>query len=159
MASLIIICGLPGVGKTTVAKKLAAKTKAILLRTDVIRKESKKVDYSEKVMRGVYEKMFFQAKNLLKEGKDVILDATFYARKRRGVAKKIAKEVGAGFKIVEVICPKNLVKKRMKKRKRDESEAEFKHYLIFTKLFEPVKEKHLIIDTSKNIEKQLTKWF
>jgi predicted kinase len=35
----VIICGLPGVGKTTVAKDLAALINAIVLSTDRIRKE------------------------------------------------------------------------------------------------------------------------
>lgn len=36
---LVIVCGLPGVGKTTFAKKLAPLINAIILSTDKIRKE------------------------------------------------------------------------------------------------------------------------
>ena len=36
---IIIICGLPGVGKTTVAKELAPLVNAVILSTDKIRKE------------------------------------------------------------------------------------------------------------------------
>ena len=37
---IIIICGLPGVGKTTVAKELAPLVNAVILSTDKIRKEA-----------------------------------------------------------------------------------------------------------------------
>ena len=36
---IMIICGLPGVGKTTVAKELAPLVNAVILSTDKIRKE------------------------------------------------------------------------------------------------------------------------
>ena len=36
---IIIICGLPGVGKTTLAKGLAPLINAVILATDKIRKE------------------------------------------------------------------------------------------------------------------------
>jgi len=36
---IIVICGLPGTGKTTIAKKLAPIINAIVLSTDKIRKE------------------------------------------------------------------------------------------------------------------------
>ncbi|MHC4711475.1 MAG: AAA family ATPase, partial [Planctomycetota bacterium] len=36
---LVIVCGLPGVGKTTFAKKLSPLINAIVLSTDKIRKE------------------------------------------------------------------------------------------------------------------------
>jgi len=36
---LVIVCGLPGVGKTTFAKKLAPMLNAIVLSTDKIRRD------------------------------------------------------------------------------------------------------------------------
>lgn len=36
---IIVICGLPGVGKTTLAKEIALLVNAVLLSTDKIRKE------------------------------------------------------------------------------------------------------------------------
>ena len=151
MANLIIICGLPGVGKTTVAKKIANKNGAILLRTDVIRKKLKETGYSKKARKSVYDEMFRRARLLLKEGRNVVLDGTFYSQKWRQAAKNVAKSLKANFKIAEVVCSQEMVKKRLAKRKKDESEAKFKHYLIFKrKLFEPIKEKHTIIDTSQN---------
>lgn len=156
---MIIVCGLPGTGKTTVAKKIALKIGGILLRTDVIRKELKEENYSQKARQGVYDEMFRRARQLLKESQNVVLDATFYSRKWRKIAKNIAKSLKVDFKIIEVVCPQELVRKRMQKRKGDESEAEYKHYLIYKKLFQPVKEKHTTIDTSRGIDRQLSRVF
>ena len=56
---LIIICGLPGTGKTFIAKKLAPKINAEHLSTDRIRKELfPEPTYSEDEKNKVYVEMF-----------------------------------------------------------------------------------------------------
>lgn len=149
MANLYIVCGLPGVGKTTVAKKIARKTKSILLRTDVIRKEIRLLGYTEKEKEQVYNEMFLRAQKLLRTGKNVVLDATFAKKKNRLAAKRTAARTGADFQTIEVVCPVRLVKKRLSKRTKDASQAGFKHYLEHKKFFEPIKEKHTVINTAK----------
>ncbi len=152
---LIIVCGLPGTGKTTVAKKIVTKIGGILLRTDVIRKELiEKPTYSEEEKQTIYSELFLRAKELIKNGKDVILDGTFAKKKNREKAKEISKEQI----IVEIICPENIIKERIEKRIGDESEANFIHYLKYKKFFEEITEEHIIIDTSKDINKQLKKF-
>jgi len=153
---LIIVCGLQGTGKTSVAKKIASKIDGILLRTDVIRKEIiKKPTYSEEEKQSVYDEMFSRAKELIEGGKDVILDSTFAKKENRDKAQEITKD----FRIVETICPENIVKERIEKRFEDESEAKFEHYLKYKQFFDSIKEKHSIIDTSKDIDEQLEKFF
>lgn len=159
---LIIICGLQGTGKTTVAKKIAKKIKAFLFIADVIRRELfKKRKYNIEEHQRVYDEMFIRAKKLLKEKKDVILDATFTNKKDRIRAQKIAQKAKVDFKIIEVVCPENIIKKRIEKRLGDESEARFEVYLKYKKFFNPVISKHIIIDTSgtlKDIDKQIKKY-
>ncbi|PIQ92569.1 MAG: kinase [Parcubacteria group bacterium CG11_big_fil_rev_8_21_14_0_20_39_14] len=146
---LIIVCGLPGTGKTTTARRLAVKINGVLLRTDEIRRRfSKKRRYTSKEKQRVYNVMFFRAKRLLQAGKNVVLDGTFAKKKNRELARKIAKELGVNFQIIEVICDENIVKQRISKRFADESEAKFKHYLEHKKIFEPISEKHIIINTT-----------
>ena len=155
---LIVVCGLQGTGKTTVAKKIAVKTKGVLLRTDVIRKEIvKKPTYSEQEEQKVYNKMFSKAKYLLKENRNVVLDATFVMRKYREQAEKISKNTE--IKLVEVVCPEKIVKERIEKRTGDASKAKFEHYLKYKEFFDPITEDHITIDTSKNIDKQLKNFF
>ena len=66
---IIIICGLPGVGKTTVAKGLAPLINAVVLATDKIRKELfSKPMYGQRERRLIYDVMILMAKYLDKAG-------------------------------------------------------------------------------------------
>ena len=160
---LVIVCGLQGVGKTVVAKKLVKKINGVLLRTDVVRKELfKNSEYTEEEKQKVYKEIFNKAKRLLQEGKDVVLDATFAKKELRIRAEEIAKDFNFDFKVVKVLCEESIVKKRIEKRTNDESEARFKHYLEYKKLFEPIEGNYIIIDNSmglQNLDEQINKYF
>ncbi|MFC1800849.1 AAA family ATPase [Nanoarchaeota archaeon] len=172
MVRLIMVCGLPGTGKSTVAKFIAEKIGAELLRTDVIRKElfsgkdyleygSENVSPEEERMV-VYEEMFKHMVDLLKEGKNVILDGTFHKKEVRDKAFFMAKEVGVELEIIEIICPEELVKKGMAERiekQEGASTAGFEIYLIYKKMFEPVKREHLVVDTGDDWKTKLAKDF
>jgi predicted kinase len=160
---LVIVCGLQGVGKSTVAQRIAAKMDALLLRTDVIRKELiGKPDYSEQEMQRIYDEMFARALKSLQQKKHVVLDATFTKQSNRVQAKKVAQEVETGFKIVEVTCLEDEVQRRIEKRSGDASEARFREYLKYKFLFEPIVEEHISINNSgsvEDIDKQIKKVF
>src|SRR3989338_8176568 len=145
---LIIVCGLSGTGKTTIARLLAERTSAAHLRTDVIRKEVFwSPDYSEAEKEKVYKLMFERAQQLLKGG-SVVLDATFLKYRHRQTARKLALAAEAPFYIVEVVCPEEIVKERLAKRVGDASDARFGEYLAQKNALEPIREKHLQVDTS-----------
>ena len=156
---LIIVCGLQGTGKSTIAKNIAKKTHSILLRTDIIRRELFKAPkYTEDEKQKTYQAMFSRAHELLQKHKNIVLDATFAKQENRSRAKKIAEIAKARFLIVEVICDENIVKRRMKKRLGDASRAQFEQHLEYKKLFDPIQEEHIIINNSghfEEIQKQL----
>jgi len=161
---LIIICGLQGTGKTTVAKIITKVVKAILLRTDVIRKELiNNPVYSEAEKQLIYREMFSRAKALLLNKNNVILDGTFAKKINRDQAGKLARETNNEFKIVEVRgSSKEIIKQRLNDRIKDESDGLYKHYLKYKKVFEPITEEHVIIDnvkTIKDLEKQINNYF
>lgn len=81
---LFLVIGLQGAGKTEVAKKIAGRFGAILLRSDVLRKELfTKSLYTKEESKIVYEEMFRRAKETLQDGKSVVLDATFKKEERK----------------------------------------------------------------------------
>jgi predicted kinase len=146
---LIIVCGLQGTGKTTVAKRIAEKINAILLRTDVLRKELVQVpQYTKEEKRRVYDEMFARAKSLLQNDVGVVLDANFSEQSYRNQARELAQKTHTEFKIVEVDTPEKIVKTRLENRFGDESEAGYREYLRNRDLFEPITEDHILIDNS-----------
>ena len=158
---LYLFCGLPGTGKTTVAKELASLTGGMVLRTDEIRKQlMSDPQYSPEEKRLVYDAMLRTAGSMLRAGAVVILDATFHLRKEREAAKEIARKAGAECVVIEVKCDEETVRKILRKReaKSDESDADFEVYKKIEKEWEPVQGEHPVIITGKgNTKSQLKK--
>jgi len=146
---IIIICGLPGVGKTTVAKELAPLLNAVILSTDKIRKELfSKPMYGRRERRLIYDVMILMAKYLDMVGINCILDATFTRESSR---REIKKKLGLASKdihIIECICPEDIVLSRLRQRKNDYSDADFSVYRKMKRIYENVRGEHMTIDTS-----------
>jgi predicted kinase len=158
---LTIICGLPGTGKTTLAKKIADETKSFLLNTDIIRKKLiYDPKYNEEEKSLIYNLLFDMAEKFLSTGKNVILDGTFYKKELRDRAKEIAKKTKNEFRIIEIMCEERIIRKvmRERKKKKSESDADFAVYKKIKKQFEPIKEKHLILDTTKGFDQAVGKF-
>jgi uncharacterized protein len=179
---LIIMIGLPGVGKTHFALQLADKINAYLLRSDIIRKELMNVPlrqhhytgYGSGIYKGnisarTYDEMYKRARIFLTQGKTCILDATFSLAKARTAAEEIAREFKVPFLMVHCFCPDKIVFKRMAHRARgfDFSDATPEVYLRMKKNFDPVHRSQNVVkvDTSKplkplirKIEAKLKKW-
>lgn len=74
----VVLCGLPGVGKSTVVSKLNQRMGGKILRTDRIRKSIfEEPDYTAEETRMVYNEMFERTEILLNNGYNAILDGTF----------------------------------------------------------------------------------
>ncbi|MBN1170101.1 AAA family ATPase [Candidatus Micrarchaeota archaeon] len=152
---LIIICGLPGTGKSSLSRKLREKIGAVYLNTDIIRKQiTKKPDYSEEEKKRVYDEMINLAEKNINERKNVILDATFYSKKLRMVMKNISKD----HYVILCSLPEKLVKERLmgrERRKKGISDADYGIYLELKKRFEPVEGEYLELDCSLPKSKQV----
>ena len=152
---IVLFCGLPGVGKTSLANELAPLINAIVLSTDKIRKEViSKPTYTKEEKRLIYDVMLLVARYLHDAaGINCILDATFNTEKsRRAAIEKLVNVSLDLIYIVECICPEDVVITRLKARKGDYSDADIDIYRKMKQLYEPVKEmeKHIVIDTSQD---------
>jgi len=155
---LVMICGLPGTGKSTLAKAVAEKIDAVYLNSDSIRLSMlEEREYTEEEKKRVYEAMFEKSGEVLKKGKNVVLDATFYKKELREDAKETADEAGTEFFIIECVTHEDLLRERIFKRGKEEteSEADFEVYKKVKGQFDTVEEEHLAVDTSAEIEKQV----
>ena len=112
---LVLVGGLPGTGKSTLADGLATELGATLLRTDELRKElaGLPVDrpapapvgaglYTEAATAGAYEEMLARAAVALGMGETVVLDASWTADAWRLAARAIAARTSAD--LVELRC-------------------------------------------------------
>jgi len=109
-------------------------------------------EYSKEAKQKAYEEMFSQARRLLDEKRNVVLDATFGIEKYREQARKLADEARTGFEIIEVLCSEAVAQKRIEGRTGDESEARFEQHLQSKRLFEPITEEHAIVDNSGSLD-------
>ena len=71
---IILIMGLPGAGKTTLADELAPKLNAKRLNADEVRKAANDWDFSEEGRKRQAKRMSNEALKIKKEGNNVIAD-------------------------------------------------------------------------------------
>lgn len=151
---IILICGYPGVGKTTLANELGPLINAVILSTDKIRKELVyKPNYSEEEKKLIYNILLLIAKYLHNAGINCILDATFNNQKAIEDIKKGLNLTDDQFKIVECICPEELIISRIQNRKMGYSDADVSIYRMIKENYEPIQEKHITVDTSQSLKK------
>ncbi|MFC7177471.1 AAA family ATPase [Halosegnis marinus] len=146
--TLVVVCGLPGAGKTTVAEEVADRLDAAMLRTDVVRKELfSDPDYTDAEAEAVYDELFARAADALADG-NVVLDATFRTRGFREGARATADRAGADFRLVSVECDDAVARERIRSRTDDESDADIRVYELFRDEYEPVERADLVVDNS-----------
>ena len=124
---MILVGGLPGTGKTTVAGDLADDLGSVLLRSDLIRKESAGVDpdhdgrrdgglYTPERTRATYRLMIERAHLLLGHGESVILDATWSSAEVRAEARAVAADRRATIRELRCVAPSEVADARIRDR-------------------------------------------
>jgi len=102
---LVIFCGIPGSGKTTIAKLVADSYKdSILIETDSVRKMLAHASFSPDESRLVYHACFAIAREALKSGYFVLLDGTFLREDYREEALRVLKKYYERADTVWVRC-------------------------------------------------------
>ncbi|APC97976.1 AAA family ATPase [Francisella frigiditurris] len=103
MLNAYIFSGLPGVGKTTLAKRLAqAVSDSVYYRIDTIEYYLKK-EYSKDLIKQGYEITYYLAKENLELGKNVIIDCCNPVKESRELWNKLSTD---SIKVIniEVLC-------------------------------------------------------
>jgi predicted kinase len=146
---LIILGGLPGVGKTTIAKHLAKQLKAMVLR----------VDTAEQVLRDTaalegpegYMVCYALAAENLRLGLTVIADSVNSIQITREAWRDVANQANRDFIEIELICSDIAIhQKRVETRKPDISGHKLPAWqAVLDREYEPWTSKHLALDTSQ----------
>jgi predicted kinase len=141
---LLVVGGLIGTGKSTLAKSLAELLGAAWLRTDEIRLtefahlrrpfdsaqdaipsevEGRRREqgfaqglYASRVSEQVYQRLIRRAERLVRQGRSVVCDGTFSKAAGRQALRQIAKRHGASFHFFECIVPRVVALRRVATR-------------------------------------------
>lgn len=123
---LIVVRGLTGTGKSSVAQALAEAFDANLLQTDRVRRQlfgapDQAVAYGQGIYdshhrQQVYQQVLAAADHLLGQRLTVILDGTFLSRRWREEAVQTARQHGAPCVMIETTCPTRVAERRIVER-------------------------------------------
>lgn len=127
---VVVIFGLMGGGKTTVARGLGAQRGWPVIHSDAVRKALAGLTptsparfafgqgiYGEDFSRQTYAEMRRQAGELLQAGaRAVILDASFKSAAERARVRDLARKQGARTVFVYCTCPEEVVRARLARR-------------------------------------------
>lgn len=105
MLLLIQLAGVPGAGKSTLARALAKRYNAVVLDMDVVKTALLDADAPWQLAgRGAYAVHFALADDLLGRGHNVVIDSPSYYPiiPERGTA--IAERHGARYRFIECVC-------------------------------------------------------
>jgi uncharacterized protein len=138
--ALVVMHGVAGSGKTTVAQELLETWGAVRLRSDVERKRMQGLGagartgsalgegiYSPELTAQTYARLSALARTVLAAGYPVVVDAAFPTRAQRGAFAETAREAGVPFAIAACEAPEAVLRDRVAVRHRaarDASEAD-----------------------------------
>lgn len=126
---LALVGGLPGTGKSTVARGLTSSLNALLVRSDEVRKELAGIPASAHAPAGideglyqpamtdaVYAELLARARGPLSLGQTVVLDATWRHARWREAAARVADEASADLVELRCVAPVEVAVDRVKRR-------------------------------------------
>jgi aminoglycoside phosphotransferase family enzyme/predicted kinase len=126
---LVLVGGLPGTGKSTVAGRLAEQVEMTVLSSDRIRKELTGLDpstpgaeayctgrYVPEMTERVYAELLDRAGALLAHGESVVLDASWTSAEHRRRAATLAERSHAGIVPIRCHAPAEVSAQRLRDR-------------------------------------------
>ena len=146
---LVLVAGLPGTGKSTLAQGLAERADLHLIRSDLVRKElaglpaHQSADsafeegiYAPASSDRTYAECLCRAERLLFERKRVVVDASFGEERRRQAFLDAAARLAVP--VVFMLCQADpeVVRRRLERRRDDASDADWSIYQQATERWE-----------------------
>ncbi len=151
----IILGGLPGVGKSTIAKQLAKKLKAVYLRIDSIEQAIKNAAIfndatSIEVVAEGYFAAYAIAKDNLENGLPVIADSVNPIAVTRSDYRNVALATNVPYLEVEIICSdKDRHRQRVENRRSSIADLKMPSWQdVLDRDYEVWQDAHLKLDTA-----------
>ena len=145
MATIHLICGFMGFGKTTFAKELAHTLPAVRLTHDefMVDLYGRNMPYTEfhTNYQRVDEMLWKLAEKIINAGTDVIMDYGFWSRKTRSKVQQRAKNLTPDVVWHQLVCDIDTAKARVLKRTDEQADELFIDESCFNeklKQYEPI---------------------
>lgn len=167
MKKIILLAGLPGVGKSTISQKISQKIGAKILDLDDFKRidvdpalVTKQIDPPD-VRWGYYQKGLEYAFSLFETTNisTVIIDEVFHLKELRKKLEDFCMQKEIQIFWVEVKCSYELVEKRLKTQSREghilSTEEALKMYLLFKEIFEDFStnsQNHIVIKNENDVD-------
>ncbi len=113
------VSGLPGAGKSTVARGAAERLGWPVLRSDEIRRElfaGRDDAYSEEATTRTYEELLGRASRLLRLGRSVVMDATFSSPRWQQAAERLAADTSSDLVVIGCWASPGVAEERLRRR-------------------------------------------
>lgn len=149
---VLAVMGRIGSGKSSVSRALAQELGWELISSDAVRKqlagfplyvrtsqEARHALYSERRTRQTYRVLLDAALRFTREGKSVVLDATFARRKQRDEFRRALNSRGVTLRFVELHASDSQVRRRLRQREfkdMEVSDARLEDFPILSKRYE-----------------------
>ncbi len=173
--ALIVVFGLIGTGKSTLAGALSRELSCGVISSDEVRKEIiglkpnerryeefDKGIYSRDITTITYREILNRGRRAIELGKIVILDASFSKREFRELVLHEAEALGVSFYFIETKASEEAIKKRLTERESKGeaiSDGRWEIFERFKEGFEETnelpKDKHLVVSTDEAWEDTL----
>ena len=125
---LVVVGGLPGTGKSTLAAGIGDRLGAVVLRSDEVRQrtDTDGPRYGVEAVTATYRQMLSEAEDLLRLGESVVLDATWNDAALRSEARAVAASTSSLLDELQCTLPHEMAADRIRQRMaagNDPSEA------------------------------------
>lgn len=164
MPRLLLLSGLPGTGKSFLARKVAERLPCVIVESDSVRKilTQGNPDYTPYESSFIHRISHKVIEQLLWEGHNVIHDATNLAESHREQLYRVVTRIRAKLVIVQTIAPEAIVRERLAERfihrdPLDMSDADWDVYKQLQVELEAIRRPHLVVDTSEGMDDAVQK--
>jgi predicted kinase len=161
---LVMFSGLPGTGKSHLARRLAEVLPFAVVESDRVRKILfPECEYSGEESKWVHRTCHALMERLLQKGVRVIYDATNLHERHREQVYRLADGNQVKLVIVKVVAPQPVASGRLHSRDegssddRDISDADLGVYRRMSRQVDPIGRNHVVVDTSQDLGPAITK--